>query len=211
MGEEKQKKSRLFELADGITHELFLRKGWYAVIPIGAILLFSTFNFLWPVLLYFNFLICDFLDPDADQLGWTKSEGDLMRTLRRFKLGLLGILWVNHWMIYAEIIRGLGGHRSWASHGWVIGTVGRMIWFNIPIAGFFYGFYLYGLSKWNLLTFDVIGWRYFHMDVWLIPYLVTQLISWLIGDGIHLVLDTEWFKKISKELEIASGHKKKTR
>ena len=181
--------------SDGVTHQIYLRKGWVFVVPLGIVLfLISGLNLLYPIFTYVNFFICDFVDPDNDQLTLTKADGDILRTFRRFKLGLLGAMIVGYWTLYAELMLYFGGHRSWASHGWLVGTIGRMICFNLPIGAILYFFYLKGYAEWGWHTFSQVGWNYFYMNVWLIPYLVTQLISWSIGDTIHLVLDTKWWK-----------------
>lgn len=191
---------RKFELSDGITHEKYLRKGWFIIIPLGVSFLFlGKLNILYPIFLCINFLICEFLSPDADQLGLVKEEGDILRTFRRFYLGPLGAVIVGYWTVYAEICLYFGGHRSWFSHGWVVGTFGRMVWFNLPLVMGFYQFYLKGVAEWGWHSFGVIGWNYFYMDIWLIPYLITQLCAWEIGDSIHLILDTDWFKRLNNK------------
>jgi hypothetical protein len=32
------------------------------------------------------------------------------------------------------------------------------------------------------------------MDFWFVPYMISQFLIWIIGDGIHLILDTELAK-----------------
>lgn len=190
--------TRIFEFSDGLTHESYLRKGWVLIIPI-----FIFFSIIFQDILYLvfgilNFIICEFIDPDTDLLGLTEADGDILRTFRKIKLGLIGAMIVGYWLVYAEFCLYFGGHRSWFSHGWIIGTIGRMLFFNIPIFGILFWFYLYGVTNWNWLDFSEIGFGYFYMNKWVLPYIVSQFISWNIADGIHLILDTKWFKKLNR-------------
>jgi len=138
--------------------------------------------------------LCEIIDPDNDQLSITISEGTVLRFTRRFYIGFLGALFVSYSFLYAYIIGLFGGHRSLASHGWFIGTIGRMIFYNIPFFIFMNVIYLYG-------TFQ--GWfdkesfyEIFKFEVWVYPYLQSQFVAWFIGDATHLILDTEWAKGI---------------
>lgn len=186
-------------MADGVIHNKYLRMGWYVIIPLGlifyilAVLLKNKSSFLYCFLLYFNFLLCEIIDPDADQLGLTSSEGRVLRFTRKFYLGFFGALFVAYTFIYAYIIGLFGGHRSILSHGILIGTIGRMIFYNLPFFGILYWFYLYGVTEMNWNSNLGIGWH-LYLDIWFEPYLLTQFVSWFIGDGIHLILDTEWAK-----------------
>lgn len=186
-------------MADGITHNKYLRMGWYIIIPLGLILwiinsYFENSNsFLYVLFLYINFLLCEVIDPDADQLSLTSSEGRILRFTRKFYLGFLGALFVAYTFIYAYIIGLFGGHRSPLSHGVLIGTIGRMIFYNIPVIFLFYGIYSYGLVNWSWIP-TVNVYYSFAMEKWFPQYLFTQFTAWFIGDGIHLILDTEWAK-----------------
>jgi hypothetical protein len=185
-----------FEFASGEVHEKYLRAwGWYIAIFLAVVAFFlSGYNWLYPAFILYHFVLCEFHSPDLDQIGLSKDEGDILRTFKKLKIGLAGAVIVAWWFIYAYFIGLLGGHRSWASHGWVIGTIGRIIFFNIPFAVFLAGWHLYGVANWGYDLWSEIGWGYFYMDKWLSTYLVCQFVSWNIGDGIHLILDTEWAK-----------------
>lgn len=187
---------RVMEMADGDTHQRYMRAWGWPLVPIIAIALFilSQYDILYLIFPAINYVLCDFISPDLDQLGLTKDDGDMMRTARKYRIGLLGAFSVMWWFLYAYIISWFGGHRSWASHGVIVGTIGRVVFFNIPIAALLFIVYDYGVLHAGWPTWSQIGWRYFYMDVWVKPYLISQLTVWLLGDGIHLILDTEWAK-----------------
>ena len=186
-------------MADGVTHDRYIRLGWYLIFPLGgfifllAILLKLENSILYPVFLYLNYLQCHIINPDNDQPSLTLAEGIVLRVSKRFWMGFFGALFVCYSFMYAYIIGLFGGHRSWASHGWVIGTIGRMIYFSIlPISITLYNIYIYAIARWNAplnaTLQSIFLWEYLKI------YLFTQFIAWNIGDGIHLILDTEWAK-----------------
>ena len=184
-------------MADGHTHVKFLRYGWVFIVPTG-IILFLVFAFfsikyaiLYPIFFYTNYFLCEFIDPDADLVGMTTSEGRVMRGTKRYWLGFLGAVFVAYGFIYAYIVGLFGGHRSRASHGFIVGTVGRILFYNAPLFFIFHFFYGYGLSNWGW-TSTIGVYASFGMEVWLLPYLSTQFLAWFFGDGIHLILDSKW-------------------
>lgn len=186
-------------MASGDIHNRYLRLGWFVVFPLGAVIFVFGFiydfdNFyLFPAFLYLNFLFCEIIDPDADQLGLTSSEGRVLRITRKFYIGLLGALFVSYTFIYAYIIGLFGGHRSFLSHGFLIGTLGRMVFYNAPLVSFFWGIYSYGLVNWGWNP-SISVYESFAMNKWIPYYITSQFIAWLIGDTIHLILDSEWAK-----------------
>ncbi len=186
-------------MADGITHVSYLRKIWSIIIPLGVILLLvgtslkDRLFLFYPIFLYINFFLCEFIDPDNDLMSLSSAESRVMRLFKRFYLGFFGALFVAYFFIYAYICGLFGGHRSWISHGWVIGTIGRMIFFNFPFLVLFYISYYYGLSNWGWRS-DISMYNSFAMEQWFPQYIIIQFIAWFIGDGCHLILDTEWAK-----------------
>lgn len=186
-------------IADGITHRQYLRKVWLAIVPIGmAIFLFAlganTPNpLLYPLFFYYNYLLCEVVDPDLDQLSLTIAEGIVLRTTKKFYMGFFGALFVSYSFLYSYIIGLFGGHRSRLSHGWIIGTLGRMVFYNIPFYLLFVNIYSYGLAHWGWSTQTAMQ-DSFYMDIWLIPFLQMQFLAWFIGDATHLILDSEWAK-----------------
>lgn len=187
-------------MADGRTHFKYLRKGWYIIIPLG-VFMFLFGGYLYPLFLYLNFFLCRYIDPDDDQKSLTGSEGRTLRESRKVYMGFLGALFVAYGFVYAYIAGLFGGHRSWFSHGIgkrgmrVIstGTFGRIIFYNIPLYIFLNTFYSLAITHWGWST-SVNLWKSFYMNIWFVPYIVTQLVAWFIGDTIHLILDTEWAK-----------------
>jgi hypothetical protein len=128
------------------------------------------------------------VEPDLDQIGITSSEGRAMRGTKAggALTGMLGAFWVAYWLIYAYLIGLVGGHRSKFSHGVGIGTLGRIFYFNFPFA------VLLGILCWYWGWSD---WAYqLYLDVWLVPYLLSQFLAWFLTDGVHLILDTPWAK-----------------
>jgi uncharacterized metal-binding protein len=60
-----------------------------------------------------------FVSPDLDQEGYSALEIEAVRAL-----GPLGYLWLALWWPYAKLIP----HRSFWSHGLLVGTAGRLLW-----------------------------------------------------------------------------------
>jgi len=119
----------------------------------------------------------------------------VLRTTRKFWVGFLGALFLSYSFLYSYVIGLAGGHRSWLSHGWIIGTLGRMVFYNIPLIVFLNVLYSYAISNWGWST-SVGVLKSFYFDMWGIPYLSMQFLAWLYGDGVHLILDTNWAKGV---------------
>ncbi len=203
-------------MADGKTHEVYQKRGWILIVPLGIFLFVVTSDILYTLFLYFNYSLTDFIDCDTDHPMMTKGEYDalrkfknmslgafvpggrrfskLNRILSRFNLGLVGALLVAWMQIYHYISAIFGGHRSWFSHGHIIGTIGRMAWFNTPISYFLWNMVSYAIVVWEHPPWSEIGWNYFWMLYWIPPYLITQFLAWVIADEIHLLLDSNWSK-----------------
>lgn len=105
---------------------------------------------------------------------------------------ILRALWMGMTAIYAGIMLRFGGHRSIFSHGLIIGTIGRMIFFNIPI---WFVFYWVEMKKFGYYDFSNVYQRW-SMQYWLFPYYLSQFLMLNIGDSIHILLDTEIVKNI---------------
>jgi hypothetical protein len=185
------------EIADGATHFLWYKRSIIISAILGLLYVWMLLPYafainpvLFTVFYIVNYSLAIIVEPDLDQLGLTSSEGRAMRGSKRANIlvGLLGAFWVMWWFLYAWFIGLVGGHRSLFSHGAIVGTIGRMVWFNLPIAAFLFGIKWYwGWSDW---------WYQLYMDVWLCPYLLSQLLAWILSDAVHLTLDTEWSKGI---------------
>ena len=206
-------------MADGRTHEKYTRLLWYVITPMGLIwYVLSDYNWMYPIFLYLNFAFTDISSPDLDHSMITRDEHDAKRlfkkispaifipkfilsnrniirkTLRKLNLGIIGALYVSWSQMFEYFASLFGGHRSWVSHGLVIGTITRMAWFNIPV--YFVMSYLinYSIANWGTPPWDIIGFNYYWMYLWLPPYLITQAVAWFMGDVSHLILDTEYAK-----------------
>jgi len=190
-------------MADGKTHNFYNRFGWGIIVPTSiVILIYSIIAENWQGILFAilspaNFYITNYLSPDADLLGITSEEGRAMRKSKKFTPigGLIGIIWVNWWTVYAYIMSYFGGHRGW-SHAHIVGTLSRMIHFNIPplallIIG---GNWLKDYFGWNSLFYEL------YLDIWIFPYLLSQFFAWTISDEIHYFLDSNLFKKYGRRI-----------
>lgn len=191
-------------MASGEVHHSYLNKGWILVIPLGIGITIFVYGlglkyfYLYPVFFYLNYLLCNVVDPDADQISITLSEGIVLRTTRKLWLGLFGAMFVSYSFIYSYLIGLVGGHRSIFSHSLVLGTIGRIIFYNFPLYIFLLNFYSYGIRNWDWTT-SISFYESCKMEVWLLPYLSMQFIGWSVGDGIHLLLDSEWSKGVLYE------------
>lgn len=186
-------------MADGVTHDNYLKRNWLAILPLGFIIMLMVLRdkyfYLYPAFLYFNYLLCRIINPDDDQWSITLAEGIILRTSKKYHIGFLGALLLSYKIIYAYLAGLFGGHRSWFSHGWIIGTIGRMIFYDVPFYIALLVFYSYGIVHWNWSK-DVDLLKSVYFDIWGIPFLKMQFVAWFYGDGVHLVLDTEWAKGV---------------
>lgn len=141
-----------------------------------------------------NYWLCRLLDPDLDVASLSISEGTGMRFFEKiwFVGWILRAIWMGMTAMYAGIMLQLGGHRNVFSHGLIIGTIGRMIFFNAPL---FYFFYWKEISEVGVFIWSNMYDRW-NMQFWLIPFYLSQFIMLSIGDSIHLLLDTEIVKNI---------------
>jgi len=146
------------------------------------------------------------VSPDLDLISISGQDGRLITFGQKFavkfkKYGFLAKIagffvglpsfFFSLWSaFYAYGCQFVGGHRNWLSHSPIIGTIGRMIWFNIMIFGWMWILYLYGTTNWGWKSFEY----QFYLDAWLFPALLGQFLAWNISDGIHLVLDSKWAK-----------------
>lgn len=159
------------------------------------------YNWINPYLFFLfyciNYGLGAIIDPDEDQPGLTLAEGRVLRGTKGINpiFGFVGAFHVAYWFIYAYIIGLAGGHRSWLSHQWIIGTIFRMIYFNIPFFVGLWMFYSYTISAWGWVYngFEDIAYA-FYANWWFAPYLLSQFLAWFVSDGMHLILDTEWAK-----------------
>jgi hypothetical protein len=185
-------------MADGVTHYR-----WYKLIfipiaiptGVGLFLVLHLMYSKWDINPYIfflfyllNYFMARFIDPDLDQIGLTNAEGRMISKKGGFVLSFVGALNASYWFMYAWGIGWVGGHRSFFSHGWIIGTLIRMVYFNIPVGI---------LLDWIIKRFTIsVTWN--GLWVWVAPYFVGQFCAWFLTDGTHLFLDTEFFKKINK-------------
>lgn len=191
-------------MADGVTHREYLNRGWYFVIPFGLCLsiVFSVtvaYWYMYLFLFYYNYYWCRYIDPDSDLSVFTHAEAGAVSDLKKINifLGLFGAFFAGYSFVYSYIAGIFGGHRSWFSHGLGVGTLGRIVFFNIPFILALTYFNNYAITNWGIengWTNDI--WFNLHMSVWFYPYFLSQLMAWFIGDGIHLILDTEWAKGV---------------
>ena len=192
-------------MADGITHRKYLNKGWIIILPLGIVVTSITFSltpywYLYGLFLYLNYFLARYIDCDSDHISYTMAESDLVNSLKKMNIvfGFFGAMFVGYGFLYSYLISLVGGHRSFFSHSVPVGTVGRIIFFNLPVAKWCWDFYNFGLQKWGWII-SIGFYESTKMQIWLIPYLSMQLLAWCIGDIIHLILDQEWAKGLLYE------------
>jgi len=131
-------------MPDGKTHDNLWKYGQALAYPAGVLLSMSD----WHIGLgaFTGYLIGRFITPDADLVGITHGEGEIMR-----RFGCLGGLLVSYYTFYGFIFR--GKHRSFWTHGLLISTAIRFIYTFWWLAWFLYNkewltdvVYLYGFG-----------------------------------------------------------------
>ena len=148
------------------------------------------------------------ISPDLDLISISGQDGRALSYIKKNPLlGIFGLFFALWSMVYSWCMIPLGGHRNMWSHGLIIGTIGRMIWFNLPltIIGYMVSYNLIGIKS----DFYYNLW----MDYWLLPYLAAQFLAWNFSDAIHILLDQEFVKgwlyipesQLKKQKEIKNG------
>ncbi len=110
------------------------------------------------------------LSPDLDI-----DKGNISYRIIRRSMGCLpGLLWKLFWMPYARFIP----HRSWMSHGPIVGTLLRLI-------------YLFGAPAllWGLVSFVTPMPVFAAPQLPWLPYMVLGLMA---ADTLHTVMDAIW-------------------
>ncbi len=190
-------------MAPGIVHHEYYKRiiPLALILGIGETIIIGLFfyKYIDPIF-YFCFYLLNYglgyvIDPDNDAYSITLSEGIILRETKKFHIGFFGACHVSYWFIYAYLIGLVGGHRSPFSHSWGLGTVLRIIYFNIPLVVTLSLFCNFAIIKlgWQMNGFNDISNSLF-LNWWVAPYLLSQFTAWFISDGMHLILDTEWAK-----------------
>jgi hypothetical protein len=188
-------------MSDGATHHFYYKKIFFPIIlPVSIAITFlligSKINpILFLVFCFIQYWLASFIGPDLDLPGLNDDDGRMMRFGKKLNrlLTIFGYLTVAYWFFYAWIMSLFGGHRSKLSHGIIIGTVGRIVYFNIPVFLGLFLFYRYGYINWGWRNF----WYQLYMDFWFYAYIFSQFVIWNLTDGLHLALDSKWFKRYS--------------
>lgn len=201
------------EIAPGHVHRKYLNLGWIIALPVSYF--FSIFmaeqgysRFYSFIFCIWNYWLCRLIDPDLDHASLSISEGTGMRFFEKiwFVGWIFRALWMGMTAIYAGIMLQFGGHRSFLSHSFIVGTIGRIIFFNAPI---FYFFYWKEISEVGVFIWSNMYYRW-NMQTWLIPFYFSQMLMLSIGDTIHLILDTEIVKNVLYIPETSSSRKQDT-
>ena len=186
-------------MADGATHVKYHNRFWIPALICSGILSFLLFKHNILQLILFNlFFVLNYwmgenlVSCDLDLLSISGQDGRMLTEGKKnIFIGFLGLLFALWSMVYSWIMQFLGGHRNIFSHGIILGTLGRILWFNIPI--------IFILS--NIYSFGVVHWHWssnfsyeLYLDIWLVPYLCAQFLAWFITDDIHIILDTDFAK-----------------
>lgn len=113
--------------------------------------------------LFVGYLVVSaFIDPDADQISLTSSEGRLMR-----KFGVFGFAVVWWYMPYGYFFK----HRG-VAHWHIIGTLTRVAWaLWLPVT-------------WYLLS----GYTFPYLPL-VYPFLVSMFVGLTLADSLHIWMD----------------------
>ena len=191
-------------MADGVTHLKYHDRLWIVAIIvmaiIGYILYSMGINPIEYIVLYMIFYGIGeyFISPDLDLLSVTGQDGRALTLIKsNVILGcLLGLPFAMWSLIYSWFMQLLGGHRNPWSHGIIIGTLGRMLWFNLPLT-------LVGIVVSLIMQWPRGTWGYnLYLDLWFPSYIYAQFTAWFMSDLWHIILDTQWAKGILYTPEI---------
>jgi uncharacterized metal-binding protein len=185
-------------MSSGNIHHLWYKRIFFPIILPAIIittLLSISLKINFVLIFLFGFIqywLASFIGPDLDLPGLNDDDGRMMRFGKKtFPLfTIFGYITTAYWFFYAWLIGLVGGHRSIFSHGVLIGTIGRIIYFNIPIFLGLYFLYRYGMRNWNWSnpSYEL------YLDVWILPYILSQFIIWSLTDSLHILLDGRWAK-----------------
>lgn len=148
-------------MPDGKQHKLVWKK--YFLLPMMvAVIFFVTGSYYFSIWIIFGYLLHGFggITNDLDLISIDSGEAKWIKSVILIPL----VMWST---LYSRIIQVLGGHRSFWSHGFVISSFIRLMWFGFPFIAIF---------------------RYFFADPLYLEFF-GMLIGLSIADSIHSLLD----------------------
>jgi hypothetical protein len=181
-------------MADGITHQRWHDRLWgFSIIcGISEALIFMflpNYNAVLFIVFYiiFYWLGEKYISPDCDLIGMSNQDGHLIQLKKKnIILGLVGLFFLLWSLIYAWSVP---KHRSIFSHGLIIGTIIRIIWY-ILIPLFVILNWIGSFNGWVIPNY----YFEFYAEYWLNSFLLACFCSLLFSDNVHLILDLEWAK-----------------
>jgi len=135
-----------------------------------------------------------YISCDNDLVGLSNQDGEFLRLRKKnFVLGLVGLFFLLWNMVYAWLVP---HHRHWTSHGLIISSVLRIIWyFIIPI--FFILNQIGTFFEWPISDY----YYQFSCDIWLNSFLLASVFALVFNDLIHQILDLEISKGLLYTVE----------
>lgn len=161
-------------MSKGVVHYKYYKKFRIVFLLIAVIFLYPSYfiykDLLISIVFFLSiitgyYFIGNYVDPDFDLISITYGEGRMMRDFK-----VIGKLLYIYWVPYAFICQIFGGHRSWFSHGIMIGTIFRLMYLLIP---FWIWFFYTGQDLYEL---EIVGF----LGLW---------FGLGVADFIHIYLD----------------------
>lgn len=186
-------------MSNGVSHSIMTRKIALPISLIFGIFITPILGYLAGALAFISclggFILTLFVNPDSDQFGLTTAEWWLVKKFPVFGWSLVAIF-----DPYCRWI--IPSHRHFLSHGYIIGTIIRVIYLGIIFGILGYFIPIIGIvDKFLLYNYDIV---------------IYITIGMIISDFFHELLDfnlgfREWFETAFVPEQYQSWQKKNRR